>query len=129
KTYVAGNIIIRKLTVPAGSAQPFEFHPSYAANFFLQHGQQNDSGNLAAGTYSAAEVNIPAGWDLTTATCDDGSPIGAISLQANETVTCTFTNTKRGHIIVVKDANPNSPQDFTFTNNFGNGNPASFLLD
>jgi hypothetical protein len=33
------------------------------------------------------------------------------------------------HIIVLKDAIPNSAQDFAFTDNFGNGNPDNFLLD
>ena len=42
-----------------------------------------------------AEVNIPAGYDLTSATCSDGSPVDAISLQANEVVTCTFVNSLR----------------------------------
>ncbi|MDM8540573.1 hypothetical protein QUF90_05750 [Desulfococcaceae bacterium HSG9] len=36
---------------------------------------------------------IPAGWNLTSAVCDDGSAPGAIVLGAGETVTCTFTNT------------------------------------
>ena len=36
-----------------------------------------------------------------------------------ETVTCTFTNNKRGKIVVVKDATPNDPQDFTFTTGGG----------
>ena len=36
-----------------------------------------------------------------------------------------------GHIIVVKDAIPNGPQDFMLENNgtFSNGNPWEFLLD
>ena len=34
------------------------------------------------------------GWDLTSATCSDKSPVTAISLQAGETVTCVFTNTR-----------------------------------
>ena len=49
------------------------------------------------GTYSVSEI-VPAGWDLTSATCDDGSPISDINVSPGETVTCTFTNTKRGSI-------------------------------
>jgi len=84
--------------------------------------------NIAPGTYTVAETPV-SGWDLTSATCSDGSPVNNIQLSAGESVTCTFVNTKRGHIIIVKDAVPNDAQDFTFTNNFGNGNPASFALD
>ena len=36
--------------------------------------------------------------------CDDGSPVSDIDVSAGETVTCTFLNTKRGQITVVKDA-------------------------
>ena len=43
---------------------------------------------------------MPAGWDLTSATCSDGSDPGSISLAAGENVTCTFTNTKRVDTIV-----------------------------
>ena len=77
--------------------------------------------------YSLAET-VPSGWDQTGATCDDGSPIANISISAGETVTCTFTNRKRGQIVVVKDAQPNDPQDFAFTAG-GGLSPASFQLD
>ena len=45
--------------------------------------------------------------------------------RAGETVTCTFTNRKRGQIVVVKDATPDDPQDFAFTAG-GGLSPASF---
>ena len=43
-------------------------------------------------------------------------------------MTCTFTNRKRGQIVVVKDAQPDDPQDFAFTAG-GGLSPASFQLD
>ena len=36
--------------------------------------------------YNVAET-VPTGWDLTSATCDDGSPVTNIDVSANETVT------------------------------------------
>jgi hypothetical protein len=43
-------------------------------------------------------VPLPTGWKLTSATCvssnSDTETVGNISLQAGETVTCTFRNTK-----------------------------------
>ena len=54
---------------------------------------KNDSGWLVPGSYSVAELAL-VGWDLTSATCSDKSPVTAISLQAGETVTCVFTNTR-----------------------------------
>src|SRR6185503_3171589 len=89
-----GHIIVTKTTV--GGDASFEFDSDYGSNFSISNGQQNDSGALVPGTYSVDEINIPAGWAKTSAVCDDQSPIGAISLQAGETVTCAFTNNKPG---------------------------------
>ncbi|HSV92390.1 MAG TPA: hypothetical protein VLH81_04915, partial [Desulfobacterales bacterium] len=109
-------IIVDKVTVPAGDAQLFTFDPSWSTtNFQLADATTpHDSGFLVPGTYSVAET-VPAGWDLTSATCSDGSPVGAIALGAGETVTCTFTNTKRAKIIVDKVTVPaGDAQLFTF---------------
>ncbi len=84
--------------------------------------------DVLAGTYSAAESSVPAGWDLSSATCTDGSPVTAIAISVGEDVTCTFTNQKRGQVVVVKDAQPNDAQDFDFTAG-GGLTPASFQLD
>ncbi len=96
-----GNIVVKKVTNPGGDQQAFTFSPSYGSSFQLADGQQNDSGSLKAGTYSVAETAV-SGWDQTSATCDDGSSPSSISLSSGETVTCTFTNTKHGNLIVVK---------------------------
>ncbi|MGI6443389.1 MAG: DUF7507 domain-containing protein [Candidatus Dojkabacteria bacterium] len=53
--------------------------------------------NVVAGTYSVTENNA-SGWDLTSATCSDESPVTTINLSAGENVTCTFVNVKRGSI-------------------------------
>ncbi len=82
-------------------------------------------GNLDTGTYTVSE-GAAAGWSLSNITCTDptqnstsglpAAPTAIINLAAGENVTCTFTNTQvTGSITVVKDANPNDPQDFSFT--------------
>jgi uncharacterized repeat protein (TIGR01451 family) len=97
-----GKIIVEKQTLPDGDPQLFTFSRSYGADFQLSDGQTNDSGfTLTPGTYSVSET-VPAGWDQTGATCSDGSSPGSIGLSAGETVTCTFTNTKRGALVVYK---------------------------
>lgn len=59
-------------------------------------------GNLAPGTYDVGET-IPAGWNLVSATCDDGSNPASIGLNAGETVTCTFHDAReKGAIVIVK---------------------------
>jgi uncharacterized repeat protein (TIGR01451 family) len=101
-----GRIIVEKQTNPDGSTQAFSFDASYDADGFeLVDGQQNLSAFLVPGTYSVSE-NVPAGWSLTSAVCDDGSSPGAIALAAGETVTCTFLNTQGASIIVEKQTNP-----------------------
>ncbi len=50
-----------------------------------------------------------------SSTCSDGSNPSNIDVSEEEVVTCTFTNRKRGRIVVVQDSTPNDPQDFDFT--------------
>jgi hypothetical protein len=98
-------IIVQKVTVPSGDTTAFEFDTSYSANFFLSDGQANISGPLAPGTgYSVAEL-VPAGWDVDNVLCSDNSPRNNINLSGGETVTCVFTNTKRGNLALLKVTN------------------------
>jgi uncharacterized protein YbdZ (MbtH family) len=115
-----GRIIVDKVTVPGGDPQSFQFNTDYGSPFSLTDAATpKDSGPLSPGTYSVSEA-VPAGWDLTGASCDDGSPVSAIVLGAGEEVKCTFTNTKRGRIIVDKVTVPGGdPQSFNFTTNYG----------
>jgi len=97
-----GTIIVDKVTVPSSDPQSFTFTPSYGSPFNLTDAATpNDSGLLDPNTYSVSET-VPAGWTLTSTTCDDGSPVNAIVLDAGETVTCTFTNTKLPTLTIVK---------------------------
>src|SRR3989475_7996382 len=44
-----------------------------------------------------------------------GAAPASITLAANDTVTCTFTDTKRGQIVVDKETSPSGdPTSFTF---------------
>ena len=56
------------------------------------------------GGYSITET-IPAGWDLTSATCDNGETIASIDVDPGQTVTCRFENTRRGDVDLLKLAN------------------------
>ncbi len=119
-----GHILVDKVTVPAGDPQLFDFEASWVnvtgTHFQLAHASAlHDSGALVpASTYSVSET-VPPGWDLTSATCSDGSPITAIDLDAGETVTCTFTNTKRGHILVDKVTVPAGYRAFDLRSQLG----------
>ena len=79
------------------------------------------------GGYSVSET-VPAGWDLRAQPAMTAARSRTSPCPLGETVTCTFTNHKRGQIVVVKDARPDDPQDFSFTAG-GGLSPTSFQLD
>jgi hypothetical protein len=59
-------------------------------------------GDLAPGTYDVAET-VPAGWNLVSSSCDDGSDPAAIGLSGGEDVVCTFHDARQqGAILVTK---------------------------
>ena len=115
-----GKIIVEKQTLPNLSGQSFNFTASYDADgFSLTDGGQDDSGFLMPGAYSVSET-VPAGWNLTNTSCTssiaDSETAGSLELDAGETITCVFTNTQKGHIVVNKVTNPGgSLQSFAFT--------------
>ena len=120
-------IIVKKVTVPSPDASntAFQFTTNYAKpsnNFALHNGEQNSTTGLNPGSgYHVAET-VPTGWISDGGVCDDGSPVSNINLSQGETVTCTFTNTAQGHIIVKKVTDPTgSPQSFTFTPSYNGG--------
>src|SRR5678815_1108494 len=120
-----GHIVVDKVTVPSSDPQSFNFDAgggSYA-DFSLTDAAAPNDQTLAPGNYSVSET-VPGGWDLTSSPCvssiGDTETIGALELDAGETITCTFTNTKRGHIVVDKVTNPSGdPQSFNFDANGG----------
>ena len=115
-----GSIVVDKVTEPSGDPRYFDFvltgGPGSVDRTFSLTGAATpyDSGDLEAGTYVVAET-VPEGWALLSATCDDGSDPGAIHLARGETVTCTFTNSKLGKIVVDKVTDPGGdPRHFDF---------------
>ncbi|GAI49906.1 unnamed protein product, partial [marine sediment metagenome] len=81
--------------------------------------------NLAPGTYNVTET-VPSGWNLTNIsfTGDDGDSSSSdskatIDLDAGESITVTFTNTKKGTITIKKQTLPDGGTDFWFTSNVG----------
>lgn len=101
-----GTIIVQKVTEP--SPDPTDTSFGFTAggglsptSFSLKNGQMQTYSNVVPGSgYSVAET-VPAGWDLISATCDDGSPVSNIDVSAGETVTCTFTDRQQKGAIQV----------------------------
>ena len=86
--------------------------------------------DLAPGSGYSISQTTPGGWSAPEVTCSDGSPASNIDVSPAEVVICTFANVTptAGRITVVKDAQPNDPQDFDFTAG-GGLSPSSFQLD
>jgi len=125
-----GNIVVEKITL--GGVDTFDFVgadttlPSGFSSFsitIVTPGVAVSTGftNVNPGTYKVTEQAL-AGWDLTGITIidpDDGSSYtgstATLDIDSGEIVTVTFTNTKRGKIIVDKITVPASdPQSFDF---------------
>lgn len=125
-----GHIIVNKVTDPAGSSQSFDFTTSGTgySGFSLTDAATPNDQEVTPGSYSVSEGAV-TGWDSDGGVCDNGETPASLDVEPGETVTCVFTNTKRGNITIVKDAQPNNALDFTFNNNFGNSNPSTFSLD
>jgi len=116
-----GHIRIDKITAPSGDPQAFAFTLTGGpdavnlATSLTGDSPVWNSGPIRPGTYAAAEGAAGPEWSLTGVTCDDGSAPGSISLAPGEVVKCTFTNTKRAVLTIVKESIPDDPQDFGFS--------------
>ncbi len=89
-----GYILAEVITNPKFDPQRFNIIPNYGDQFNLtQSGQRHESQPLKPGDYELG-YTVPNNWELTKATCDDGSPIDAISVEAGEIVYCTFRYSK-----------------------------------
>jgi hypothetical protein len=90
-----GAIIVRKVTDPSSdTTTTFAFTTGGGlspATFSLTNGQSQTFSTVAAGSgYSFAE-SATTGWDLTSARCDDGSPVSNIDVSAAPSGTQLFT--------------------------------------
>lgn len=113
------------------SSQPFNFvleSRSAGDEFTLTDNGTEDASityELPGSFYYISEEQV-AGWDLTDITCSGGATIQNKDLEqggllvwvdAGSESTCTFVNTKRVSLTVVKDVQPDSSQPFEFTTN------------
>ncbi|HEX2460675.1 MAG TPA: hypothetical protein VHJ58_11050, partial [Vicinamibacterales bacterium] len=83
-----GTIVIEKETVTGAGSFDFTSTTLTPASWTLTTTGPGEAGvdsetfsDLAPGTYDAAET-VPANWNLVSATCDDGSSVGAIGVSA-----------------------------------------------
>ena len=142
-TPTTGSITIIKDAQP-NDAQDFTFTSNQASIAPFPLDDDSDSTladrktftGLPAGSYTFTETQV-SGWTLASISCTPASGTSTnlsggsatITLAAGDNVVCTFVNTKptTGSITIIKDAQPNDAQDFTFTSN--QASIAPFPLD
>ena len=133
-----GSSIGEKQTMPDGDPAIFDFSGDLGPLGPISDGETIPIYDLTPGTYLVTEDTLPDDdWDLTDISCvdsdalipslgDPGTATATFNLDPDETVTCTFTNTKRGTIILEKQTNPDGAAgDFTFTGDLGPLGPIS----
>jgi hypothetical protein len=98
---LTGTLIVVKRTIPAGAPGEFTIVITAEAGgetwvSVLSDGESVTLGDLQAGIYAVTEMlPVPTEtqeWTLDSIGCDDGSPADAVSLEADETVTCEVVN-------------------------------------
>ena len=140
KVYEAGSITIVKDAVP-NAALDFNFTSTSdqlttIGNFSLDDDadgtlpNSRTFSNLAPGNYTVTEAGLPiSGWDLTNLVCVGGGAntssntatgVSTIGLDAGESVTCSYTNTKQTKLKLVKTVTNNNggsavPNDWDLT--------------
>lgn len=127
-----GKIRIFKLTEPSGDSTEFTFKFSSATlnrNFSLADGGRRSFSNLAIGNDYEISETVPDGWMLQSASCENGSSVNHVQVDANEVVDCTFVNVKLGRIIIEVATLPDDDQSTEFQFTAGGGlTPKSFTL-
>jgi hypothetical protein len=131
-----GFIVIVKDANPDDSSAEFDFTlDGDSTPVFTAHGSETSSPIAVRtdnGTHALAESALPSGWQLDGASCDDGSAVDAIDVQSDETVTCTFHNSRLPSKLtvikhVIKDSGGTAAAgDFTMSVSGVNPSSSSF---
>lgn len=143
-TTIAGQIIdctftnvqdgqIKIIKQVQGDGGEFDFTGDWAggSDFTLEPGDDGEDAesftNITPGQYTVEELTTGTEYDVTKLTCegdvagdtssgDVATGKGTIDLDPGELVTCTYTNTQRGDLTVVKQTIPDgATQTFDFT--------------
>jgi hypothetical protein len=108
---------VEKQTLPDGSPGLFDFTIE-GTTFDLSDGE-TETFQFAPATVADITETVPEGWALTDVACDTTeTAIEAgvtVTTIAGATVSCVFTNTQGGTIIIHKVVDPAQEADFGFT--------------
>jgi hypothetical protein len=110
-----GTIIIDQQTVPPGQPGTIQF--TGVPTGTISGDATLVVSDLEPGTYTSTEIDPAPDFDVTAVECDDGDSASPSSgdpqtrtaifnLDPGETVTCTFTNTRRGSLVIAGQTVP-----------------------
>ncbi len=115
-----------------GTNQPFTFNSDgfTLTDTTLADGESASSTvGLLPGTYKVSEV-LPTGWEDPQIVCSVTGGNGSgyqitglettVTLKAGDTVACTYTNTEKARLKIIKTTSPAGQGPFTFTDVDGN---------
>jgi CSLREA domain-containing protein len=120
-----GRVVVQKSAV--GGDETFSYTGGLGAFTITTSGGTGSQvfNNVVPGVYAVTEGAPPAGWDFVGVVC--GDPDGGtttsgatanVDVDAGETVTCTYTNRKRGRVVVQKSA-VGGDETFSYTGGLG----------
>jgi len=119
-----GQLTVKKIVDPAESTQEFDFTIDPDSNSdgtqSLGHNDEYTFQDLLAGDYTLDETLPDATWEITSIECDDADETTGdtstgevtVTVNADDDITCTYTNTRlTGSILVAKEDNAGEPLD------------------
>jgi hypothetical protein len=118
-----GTIIVEKRTDPSGTPGTFDFTHDIESPFSFTLGDaETVDFTVWPRTYTVNEADATPDFYLADVTCSDDDSNGdaatgtaTVILQSGETVTCTFTNSERGILVIQKQTDPPGGADFGFS--------------
>jgi hypothetical protein len=120
-----GSVVVAAQANPDGTAGSFTFTGTPSGT--IPTDGTLVVANLSPGTYTTTERDPRAEFDLTAVDCDDGGSAtpsqgdaqtrtAIFNLDPGELIRCTFTNTRRGTVVVASRVSPAGAEgSFTFT--------------
>lgn len=107
-------LVIANAPDPAVDPQLFDFTLAPGESFQLGNAERTFV--VTPGVAHSIAAVVPAGWRQLSAACDNGAPVGSVTIGTGEWVTCTFAHEKLGRVVIRKvTVPPGTGQEFAFT--------------
>ncbi|MDR2997400.1 MAG: DUF5979 domain-containing protein [Microbacterium sp.] len=123
-TNEAAVVTIEKRTLPAGSTQSFEFDVTGQDPVSLGNGGRQ-SFAVPVGQATTLTEEVPDGWQVPEISCDADATVdgrsAVVTPTAGQNITCVFTNTQLGTVVISKEAHGVDGRTFSFSSDLPGG--------